>query len=376
MADAVRLRPNHYELLGITPAASSTEIAEAFARELRQLPLRPFGSLAEVSLAYETLRDPIKRVAYDASLRSQPKPAHSLIGRLEGAQSPFLGRAPIGPAKPAVDPAPSLAPLVTRSPEPRDETRTAPSATAMLGQAPQPTPREFEPSPRKVPQEIHRPTVAEKPRIDLQMESDRPLRRDSAAGSIGWKLPAFAAGALILAVTLGAWTGWEAGNDNDQAPPDRSAMLKIPPAKTATTADASPADPPPALTDALPEQRVRRAAAKKRIEGNRSPLTIELPEQASTELAQGAEAQPQETAGDQVVAEAPSVAATAAKLPLPKAVIARTIGRIGYACGQVASATAIEGDAPGVFKVTCTSGHSYRAAPVRGRYHFRRLGGR
>ena len=373
MADAVRLRPNHYELLGITPAASSTEIAEAFAKELRQLPLRPFGSLAEVSLAYETLRDPIKRVAYDASLRPQPKPAHSLIGRLEGAQSPFLGWPPMSPAKPAVDPAPPLAP---RSPEPCDELRTAPSATALLGQAPQPTPREFEPSLRKVPEEIHRPTVAEKPRIDLQMESDRPLRRDSAAGSIGWKLPAFAAGALILAITLGAWTGWEAGNDNDQAPRDQSAMLKIPPAKTATTADASLADPPPALTDTLPEQRVRRAAAKKRIEGNRPPLTIELPEQASTELAQGAEARPQETSGDQVVAEAPSVAATVAKLPLPKAVIARTIGRIGYACGQVASAAAIEGDAPGVFKVTCTSGHSYRAAPVRGRYHFRRLGGR
>ena len=376
MADAVRLRPNHYELLGITPAASSTEIAEAFARELRQLPLRPFGSLAEVSLAYETLRDPIKRVAYDASLRPQSKPAHSLIGRLEGAQSPFLGRPPMGPAKPAVDPAPPLAPLVTRSPEPHDETRTAPSATALLGQALQPTPREFQPSPRKLPEEIHRLTDAEKPGIDLQMESDRPLRRNSAAGSIDWKLPAFAAGALILAVTLGAWTGWEAGNDNDQAPPDRSAMLKISPAKTATAADASPADPPPALTDALPERRVRRATARKRILRDRAPPTIELSEQAPTELAQAAEAQSQETAGDQVVAEAPSVAATAAKLPLPKAVIARTIGRIGYACGQVASATAIEGGTPGVFKVTCTSGHSYRAAPVRGRYHFRRLGGR
>jgi hypothetical protein len=60
-------------------------------------------------------------------------------------------------------------------------------------------------------------------------------------------------------------------------------------------------------------------------------------------------------------------------MPLPKAVIARTIGRIGYPCGQVASTTAVDG-ASGAFKVTCTSGHSYRAAPVRGRYRFRRLG--
>jgi hypothetical protein len=55
-------------------------------------------------------------------------------------------------------------------------------------------------------------------------------------------------------------------------------------------------------------------------------------------------------------------------------VIARTIGRIGYACGQVAATAAIEGEAPGVFKVTCTSGQSYRAVPVRGRYRFKRLG--
>jgi hypothetical protein len=61
-------------------------------------------------------------------------------------------------------------------------------------------------------------------------------------------------------------------------------------------------------------------------------------------------------------------------MPLPNSVIASTIGRIGYPCGQVASATPAEGAAPGVFKVTCTSGHSYRATPVNGRYRFRRLG--
>jgi len=63
MVETVSLRPNHYELLGITPAANSAEIAQAFAKELSLLPMRPFGSLAQVSLAYETLRDPIKRVA-------------------------------------------------------------------------------------------------------------------------------------------------------------------------------------------------------------------------------------------------------------------------------------------------------------------------
>jgi hypothetical protein len=36
----------------------------------------------------------------------------------------------------------------------------------------------------------------------------------------------------------------------------------------------------------------------------------------------------------------------------------------------------MDGEAPGTFKVTCTSGDSYRATPVNGRYRFRRLGGR
>ena len=62
-------------------------------------------------------------------------------------------------------------------------------------------------------------------------------------------------------------------------------------------------------------------------------------------------------------------------MPLPNKVVARTIERIGYACGEVASTTPVEGAGSGVFTVTCTSGQSYQARPVRGRYRFRRLGG-
>lgn len=66
--------------------------------------------------------------------------------------------------------------------------------------------------------------------------------------------------------------------------------------------------------------------------------------------------------------------ATAARLPLPDATVARTIHRIGYACGRVISTSGVDGAAAGVFKVTCSSGDSYQATPVRGRYHFRRWG--
>ena len=69
---------------------------------------------------------------------------------------------------------------------------------------------------------------------------------------------------------------------------------------------------------------------------------------------------------------APLSTASAVSAPLSNATIAHTIGRIGYACGRVVSTSAIEG--AGAFKVTCSSGDSYRAAPVRGHYHFKRLG--
>jgi hypothetical protein len=66
--------------------------------------------------------------------------------------------------------------------------------------------------------------------------------------------------------------------------------------------------------------------------------------------------------------------AVAAKLPLPNSVIARTIARIGYPCGSVVSTTSVEGAGAGVYKVACSSGATYQATPVRGRYRFRRAG--
>lgn len=357
MVETVSLRPNHYELLGLTPAASSAEIAQAFAKELSLLPMRPFGSLAQVSLAYGTLRDPIKRVAYDASLRPAPKsePSHPLIGRLESA--PFVRGAP---AKPVVRPAAFSSSPVTPRPEPLGEPQTAPSASEWLRQPPKPTAREIDP-----PLVTHRP-----------LHHDALDRFDqSEKASIDWRLTAFAAGALMLAVVLGAWTGWEAGNDNEQVQPEAAAILKIPPAKAQPTLDISTEAPAPIVAEGQPAPRTRAPVAAARTARARPPLQIVLPEAGPVEAAQADPVQHEAIPTEQGVAEAPAVTPTAANLPLPKAVIARAIGRIGYACGQVASATAVEGSA-GVFTVTCTSGHSYRAAPVRGRYHFRRLGSR
>lgn len=95
------------------------------------------------------------------------------------------------------------------------------------------------------------------------------------------------------------------------------------------------------------------------------------PGTADNQFVQSATAQ---AATEDPLAPAPATPAVAADLPLPGKVIARTIDRIGYSCGSVASTTAIDGQS-GAFKVTCSSGQSYRAAPVHGRYRFKRLSG-
>jgi hypothetical protein len=91
------------------------------------------------------------------------------------------------------------------------------------------------------------------------------------------------------------------------------------------------------------------------------------------EEAQRAEDVP-EISSEEVAALTSQVSEMSAKMPLSDATVARTLSRIGYSCGKVASTSAVEG-ASGVFKVTCTSGQSYKATPVGGRYRFRRWAG-
>jgi hypothetical protein len=164
----------------------------------------------------------------------------------------------------------------------------------------------------------------------------------------------------LAAAVLGAWTGWdsEAGKS--------AAKVALPPPTTFTVGDpaaTAPVTAPDAARPSQPKQPPRAAARRAPVQPTGRPADVER------ELAESSAP----AAVPVMTAEAP---AAAARLPLSNAVIARTIARIGYPCGRVAATTAAEGGAPGAFTVTCTSGHSYRAAPVGGRYHFRRVGGR
>lgn len=65
-----------YEVLGVSPTASQTEIAQAYRRLVRELhpDMRPSDPAAaerfgEVSAAYAILRDPVRRADYDQSRR-------------------------------------------------------------------------------------------------------------------------------------------------------------------------------------------------------------------------------------------------------------------------------------------------------------------
>jgi hypothetical protein len=378
MTGALKLGLNHYEVLGLTPAANGDEIARAFAKELSLLRPRPFGSLAEISIAYETLRDPIKRRAYDASLRpkAEPEPRHvpskhREAESLSGAASALierLTRDPLPPLAQRENPRPR--------PEPRPEPRVAPFVAASLRQPGSPEPRETNHARAAKSEEPHRPEAGETTAFETRTDSERARAvpdgaQDAGSPSIGWRIPALAAGALILAIGIGAWMGLEAGNDPQQEQPVRTAM-RLPDKSSPTITPPSPA-PAPNIVESPPERRTRKAVAGIRV-ARTSP---EAPPDGSQEAPEQAGSfEPEELATGQVLEESASVEAATAKLPLPDAVIARTIARIGYPCGAIASTSTLEGAGAGVFKVTCTSGHAYRASPIRGRYHFRRLGGR
>ena len=387
MVSAVTTRPTHYETLGLTPEASDEEIARAFARELSRP--RAFGGLAEVGLAYETLRDPDKRRTYDASLglNAEPETHPSPAALWEG--TPYLLRASAHPAEQfAIDPLPR--PVPPASPQRRPEPAARPGSfiASALREPVNPGPRhDAPPGPMRQPQDPRSPQAtpqaAEKPDPEYLIGSNRNVDRaedillsDAGRPSIAWRRTVVAVGGLVLAVgLLGAWAGLEAGGDAEVQQPERAVTLALPRAKVLPRAVSPSPAPAPWLDEARPEPRTHAAVIARQI-GRVHVRPRPIPEAQDSAAAQPAQSQPGEIATEQAVTEAAPVAAVAASLPLSNAVIARTIGRIGYPCGRVASTTAVEGEARGVFKVTCSSGHSYRAAPVGARYHFKRWAGR
>jgi hypothetical protein len=350
MASIVTSKPDHYERLGLAPDAGAEEIARAFATAMSPLMPRSVGDLVEIAIAFETLRNPVKRRAYDAS---------------------------IAPALDEPEPAPAPVPETGPDPEvklmfPREGWPVTPSTRIGSMELPaiDALPRMAEkdaPTPCLAP-----PLQAEAPRVSEPQLDYRPAEgrfRYLEQAPVEWRRPAAVVGALFVGVAMiGAGLGWYASRGIAPAQAEDSVTFPIPKSE-APLAEAPPQTAAVAVAvKAKPEHRTRPAGPPARAH---RAAPVSEPVVAEEQRADDVPDIPSETVA--ALASQPAEAATA--MPLPDSVIARTIGRIGYACGEVASTTAIDG-APGVFKVNCASGDSYRAAPVRGRYHFKRWSGR
>jgi hypothetical protein len=223
----------------------------------------------------------------------------------------------------------------------------------------------------------HQPPQAEPEQIlpasadDLVERVRQAGPRDAGQRPIGWSRTGLAVGAIVLtAAVVGAWAGLDVGDAEKLQPAQRAVKVALPAAKPLSLpAPRAAAAGDPGAWEAP------AALAARHMERRRSARQSTASEDRLADISQSLESgYPGPSAGqtsDQAAAEAPAVRTVAASLPLPNRVIARTIERIGYGCGEISST--IAGDAPGVYKVTCTSGQSYQATPVRGRYRFRRL---
>jgi len=382
MVSAVGTRPNHYEVLGLTPAASDDEISEAFAKLMSMFRARPIAAIAQLSAAFETLRNPAKRRAYDRSLglgeEAAPRPRAWAIAAKHGGTAFFDI-----PAEPAAPPPSSPMPAAPSvDPEARverpAEPRVASFIAASLREPVREETRQASLPTRPQPDPVPAPEVKAEPKLEPRLEDILAAARatipdEAAAVSIDWKRTGSVAGALVLGVGLiGAWAGISAGGD---AADSQGVTVALPSASNApkVAAVVPSADETARRPQAQLHAQVAATPAKRPVL-RQQPVAFEnsaLDQVASvTSVPQNGESL--DSAVEQAVAAPAPAQAVPASMPLPNRVIARTIERIGYSCGEVASTSAVEGSA-GAFNVTCTSGQSYRAAPVHGRYRFKRL---
>ncbi len=414
MASRAQSLPNHYEVLGLSPGAGQDEITCAFAKAMSMFGARPVAVAAHISQAFEVLRNPEKRRAYDRSIGLVPKPEpyqwqFAIAPQL---RAPFIASAMTGGAVRGARPGFVPEPQVTAEPAPEAPT-DAQVAEAKLSSliaslrelaepsAPVPASEAFPPEqaqaqkqegalelpvdgtpgtqmreePRRVGGDPFTPVIdhilavghAEKARLYQHGNQ----RRD-------WKRPGLALGGLLAgAGIIGTIVGLSAGGSTS---PQRALTVPLPAATSHAGAVPSvPAEAPSSMAsdaaaaEALPVPPAPPMPMHRQAIPSKAPVFV--PQQQSAQVPVEEEANVDAvvaTPSDPLAPNSTAAQPVATRMPLPNAVIARTIEHIGYACGSVASTAAVEG-ASGVFNVTCTSGNSYRAAPVGGRYHFRKI---
>lgn len=379
MSSTISSRPNHYEALGLTPAASDDEIARAFARKMNAFRWHPAGAAAQLWIAYETLRDRIKRADYDRSLGLVPKRQRSWSMAVNQQQWTSFIAADVRENEPARAAEPHV--RAAEASEAPIDARLEAIAASIRELTKPADPLHAAAPPLRQPVQPRRQPAGD---LDIVIDDIRRVGREERERlqqedrSLNWKRPLQLAGGLvvgagILGVVLGISARDSAAPADAQTPAPRTHIEAAPNANAV-----APVEPLAPFTAGPKEVGLYSAKARPYRRPVATPRSAQID---SMQTSDGAllQSQPDAAAGDQLAADPASADPLAPKpadatLPLPKSTIARTIDRIGYRCGDVASTTVVDGT-PGAFSVTCSSGQSYRATPVHGRYRFRRSKG-
>ena len=360
MVSTVKSRPNHYEVLGLLPTASREEIAAAFARAMSMFGARPIALAAHIGVAFEVLRDPAKRRAYDRSLGLAPQDAPGHWSFVRHSWGPMIASASMS-APVAAEPHVTAEAQAEPPAEPKPDLFAAPALRD--ARPPRPTAEKQEPGLDAVLADILRVGREEKQRL-----------RDAGPVHFNWTRPVLVvSGLLVAAGVIGAVAGLSVTHNEESAHAEPAVTVGLPePHEAAEVASATAV--PLAGSDGQPAERPRHTRfytpSRAAVQQPTAPSPgVQL---AATDIAQ-ASGDNGQFAEDPLAPQPAPAQPVAASMPLSNAVIARTIERIGYPCGEVAST---EASGAGMFKVTCSSGQTYQATPVHGRYRFRRAGSR
>jgi hypothetical protein len=124
---------------------------------------------------------------------------------------------------------------------------------------------------------------------------------------------------------------------------------------------------------AVPDSTNAAQATKNEVQAARSGAKTEEPVREPRPTAD-ADVDVATAPAAEEAAEADEPAASGS-LPLPNGVIVRTIEKIGFPCGSIASSSKVEGtSASSDYIIRCSSGASYRASNRSGRYRFSKAG--
>ena len=243
MDSSVRSRPSHYEILGVRSAANDEEIAQAFGRKMSAFRFHPTGTTAGICAAYETLRNPAKRRAYDCSIGIIPKAAPRHWGfAMTQRWAPFIA-APFTSAdgqRSSVE-APTE-PHVTVVPEAPSEPKLSSFIAASLRELARPVARDHLSEPARQPKDDERVDAALERHIEEVLTArlaEEESWRDAEVRA-NWKRPGLAVGGFFLAAGLiGTLAGMSVRDDAGSAQADPAATIGRAPAKQQTDVAAS-----------------------------------------------------------------------------------------------------------------------------------------